>query len=142
MKKISGILIALFLAFNAGAQDQPQVLSSEEMSVHDNKRGKQKEILKGVNLNKTQKRKLKVIMNDMKTRKQEINSNASLSSEEKKAAIQKLAGEQRSRIYQILTVEQKEQIASRNPAYAKKQMKKQPIPRRGVTNLPNERTSK
>ncbi|MEO5647882.1 MAG: hypothetical protein ABIQ56_05935 [Chitinophagaceae bacterium] len=138
MKKIFGILIALFLAFNAGAQDQPQVLSSEE-NVQSNKRGNQKDILKEVNLSKTQKRQVKVIMHDIKTRKQEINSNTTLSGEEKKAAIQKLAGEQRSRIYELLTFEQKKQIASRQSAYAKK---RKPIPRRGVTNLPNERTSK
>lgn len=141
MKKLITLtLIATIFAFTGGLQAQDKTSATNKKHAVKNK--KQKDLLKDVNLTKDQKSQVKLIVSDMKTRKHEIKTNASISAEEKRSALQKLAGEERNRIYQLLTFEQKQQIASKNSAYAEMRMDPQPVPRRGVTNLPNERTSK
>ena len=88
--------------------------------------------VKDLNLSKQQKKEIKKNKKSDKVKVAAIKNNAALTQQQKKNQLIQLHKEKHDKLESILTPEQKEKM---------KQMKKDQ-PRRGVTNMPNERTAK
>jgi Spy/CpxP family protein refolding chaperone len=122
MIKFLSIVILLFsLSITANAQTKAK---------HGNKH--KKEMMKSLNLSQQQKEQMKISKEALKNQKEAIKNSTTLSDEQKKERMKQLQKERHEKMQAILTPEQKQKM---------KQMKKNK-PRRGVTNLPNERTAK
>lgn len=122
MKKIFKLLAILFLlSFTVSVQAQEK---------HD-KTGK-KEIKKELHLSKQQSQELKTFHKKVKQQKAGIKNNTALNKKQKKARLAELKKDKHDKLEAILTPEQKEKI----------KQAKENMPRRGVTNMPNERTAK
>ncbi|MGI8583525.1 MAG: hypothetical protein ACR2KX_15105 [Chitinophagaceae bacterium] len=88
--------------------------------------------VQALDLSKQQKIQLKKYNKYYSAKKAAIYNNAALTEQQKKVQLTQLKNEEQEKLQVILTPEQKEKM---------KQMKKGQ-PRRGVTNMPNERTAK
>lgn len=123
MKKIFKLLSIAIILFSLSVNVDAQA--------KHNKKDK-KEMLKSLNLSKQQKEQLKASHKATKQEMETIKNNSSLSEAQKKEKMKQLHKEKKEKLETILTPEQKARM---------KQIKNNE-PRRGVTNLPNERTIK
>ena len=112
MKKIFKLLSIVLLLFSF-------TINAEAQVKHNKK--ERKEMVKQLHLTKQQKQQSGAIKN-----------NTALTEQQKKAHLTQLKNEKQEKLEAILTPEQKQKM---------KQLKKDQ-PRRGVTNMPNERTAK
>ena len=119
LKLLSIVIILFSFTINVDAQTKHNKKDREEM-------------MKTLNLTKEQKTLLKSFHKSKKQEGESIKNNAGLSKEQKKEKTEQLHKERHEKLESILTPEQKEKM---------KQMKENK-PRRGVTNMPNERTAK
>lgn len=119
LKLLSIVMILFSLSVNADAQTK-----------HNKK--EKKEMMKSLNLSKQQKDQLKASHKATKQEMVAIKKNSSLSEAQKKEKMQQLHKEKKEKLETILTPEQKARM---------KEFRKNE-PRRGVTNMPNERTIK
>ena len=95
-------------------------------------KGEHVEKIKELDLSKQQKKEVKKYRRSNKANVAAIKNNAALTEHQKKDKLMQIRKENHEKLQTILTPEQKEKM---------KQMKKEQ-PRRGVTNMPNERTVK
>lgn len=123
MKKIMKLLpiVIILFAFTINAEAQTK---------HNKK--ERKEMMKSLNLSKQQKQQLKAFHKSTKSQREAIKNNTSLSEEQKKEKIEQLHKERHDKLESILTSEQKQKM----------NQSRENQPRRGVTNMPNERTAK
>ena len=132
MKKLLGLILLLSLItskiFSQEKEIQPmhQRDSAVPMNVLQVKK------VKDLDLSKQQKKEIKKNKKSDKVKVAAIKNNAALTQQQKKNQLIQLHKEKHDKLESILTPEQKEKM---------KQMKKDQ-PRRGVTNMPNERTIK
>ena len=112
-------ILILFFAFTISAKAQVQ---------HNEKEKKE---IKKHHLTKRDKEVRKTFKRSIKEKKESI-KNSALTKEQKKAQLAQLKKEKHDKLQAILTPDQKERM---------KQIKEN-TPRRGVTNMPNERTAK
>ena len=118
--KLLSIVIILFLfAINTNAQTK-----------HNKK--ERKEMMKSLHLTKQQKAELKSFHKSTKQQREAIKSNTALSQEQKKEKVEQMQKERHDKLESILTPEQKQKMREMRDSQ----------PRRGVTNMPNERTAK
>ena len=132
MKKLLGIIILISLMgskiFSQEKEIQPlhQRDSAVPMNVVHVKK------VKEFDLSKQQKKEIKKYKKADKVKVASIKNNSAITEQQKKDQLIQLRKEKHDKLETILTPEQKEKM---------KQMKKDK-PRRGVTNMPNERTIK
>jgi protein CpxP len=119
--KLLSVIVLLLLAFTINT-------SAQEM----HHRKERKEMIKKLDLTKQQKHELKAFHQSIKQQKKAIDNNTALTLEQKKSQQEALMEKRHQKLEAILTPEQKEKM---------KELKKD-TPRRGVTNMPNERTVK
>jgi hypothetical protein len=123
MKNIFKLIALLFLLFgftiNADAQKK------------DHKKAK-KEMLEQLHLTKQQKKEMKAYKAVSKKKKEAIKNNNALTEQQKKEQLAQLKNDKHAKLEAILTSAQKEKI----------KQAKDSKPRRGVTDMPNERTAK
>jgi mevalonate kinase len=123
MKNIFKSIFFLFLLFaftlNADAQKK------------DHKKAK-KEMVKQIHLTRQQKKEMKTFKATIKQERETIKRNTALTEQQKKEQLGQLKKEKHAKLETILTAEQKEKL----------KQTKDNQPRRGVTNMPNERTAK
>ena len=129
MKKLIVLIIFLSLTgskiFAQGIEPKHQRDSTVPMNVMNVK-------VKELDLSKQQKKEIKKYKKADKVKVTVIKNNAALTEQQKKDQLMQVRKEKDDKLETILTPEQKEKM---------KQMKKDQ-PRRGVTNMPNERTIK
>ncbi len=132
MKKLLGIIILLSFTNSKifSQEKQIQYTHQKDSAVPMNVMHVTK--VKELDLSKKQKKEVKKYKKSNKAKVAVINHNASLTEQQKKDQLMQLHKENHDKLEIILTPEQKEKM---------KQMKKGQ-PRRGVTNMPNERTAK
>jgi periplasmic protein CpxP/Spy len=88
--------------------------------------------IKQANLTSDQKKQVKKYKKTNKAKKVVIKNNTALTEQQKKEQLGQLKTEKQQKLEAILTPEQKEKM----------KQTKENKPRRGVTNMPNERTAK
>lgn len=129
MKKLIVLIIFLSLTgskiFAQGIKPKHQRDSTVPMNVMNVK-------VKELDLSKQQKKEIKKYKKADKVKVTVIKNNAALTEQQKKDQLIQLRKEKHDKLETILTPDQKEKM---------KQIKKDQ-PRRGVTNMPNERTIK
>ena len=123
MKKVFKLLSIVIILFSF-------TINADAQTKHNKK--ERKEMMKALNLTKEQKVQLKSFHKSTKQENEAIKNNSALSKEQKKEKTEQLHKERHEKLESILTPEQKERM---------KQMRENK-PRRGVTNMPNERTAK
>ena len=130
MKKLVSIILFICLTgskiFSQEIEPKHQRDSAVSMNVVQVKK------VKDPDLSKQQKKEIKKNKKSDKVKVAAIKNNAALTQQQKKNQLIQLHKEKHDKLESILTPEQKEKM---------KQMKKDQ-PRRGVTNMPNERTVK
>jgi len=122
MKKMRSLLSLLLLLFVF-------TMSVAAQPAH-HKKGKK--IIKQLHLTSQQKHELKTFHKSAKQQVTAIKNNTALSEQQKKEQLEQLKEKRHEKLEAILTPEQKEKL---------KELKKEG-PRRGVTNMPNERKAK
>ncbi|MEO5782643.1 MAG: hypothetical protein ABIQ07_05190 [Ginsengibacter sp.] len=132
MKKLLGIIILLSLTGSKifAQEKELSVLHQRDSAMPMNVVHVTK--IKELDLSKQQKKVIKKYKKSDKVKVTAIKNNAALTEQQKKDQLMQLHKEKHNKLETILTPEQKEKM---------KQMKKDQ-PRRGVTNMPNERTVK
>ena len=131
MKKMLTIIIALSLiGTKAFSQDELEPRYQKDSVVELNTTGLKEK--KKITFSKQQKKKVKTIRHDAKVKKSAIENNHALTEEQKNEKLQQLHKQNHKKLEGILTPAQKEEMKKR----------KNNTPRRGVTNMPNERTAK
>ena len=115
------VLLFLLFAFTINADAQKK----------DHKKAK-KEMVKQLHLTKQQKKEMKAFKLTTKKEREAIKSNSALTDQQKKDQLAQLKNDKHAKLEAILTPEQKEKM----------KQAKDNKPRRGVTNMPNERTAK
>ena len=123
MKKLLKLLSIAILLFSFTIHAEAQVKHNKK---------ERKEMVKQLHLSKQQKQQMKSFHKSTKQQSEAIKNNTTLTEQQKKSQLAQLKNEKHQKLEAILTPEQKEKM---------KQMKKGQ-PRRGVTNMPNERTAK
>ena len=130
MKKLVSIILFICLTgskiFSQEIEPKHQRDSAVPMNVVQVKN------VKELNLTNEQKKQVKKYKKSDKVKVTAIKNNAALTEQQKKDQLMQVRKEKHDKLETILTPEQKEKM---------KQMKKDQ-PRRGVTNMPNERTIK
>ena len=123
MKNIfkSIVLLVLLFAFTINANAQKK----------DHKKAK-KEMVKQLHLTKKQKKEMKAYKVVSKKKKEAIKNNSALTEQQKKEQLAQLKDDKHAKLEAVLTPEQKQKM---------KQVKNT-TPRRGVTDMPNERIAK
>lgn len=123
MKKILKLLsiVIIFFSFTINADAQTK---------HNKK--ERKEMMKSLNLSKQQKQQLKAFHKSTKSEREALKNNTALSEEQQKEKLEQMHKESHDKLESILTPEQKQKML---------QMRGNQ-PRRGVTNMPNERIAK
>ena len=131
MKKVLGLIILICItASNTFSQEKElPVLHQRDSAVPINLVPVKK--VKALNLSKGQKKDVKKYKKAAKAKKALINNDTVLSEQQKKEQLAQLKNEKKQKLEAILTPEQKA-----------KMKKTENKPRRGVTNMPNERTAK
>ena len=115
------LLLVLLFAFSINADAQKK----------EHKKAK-KEMVKKLHLTKVQKKEMKTFKATAKKEREAIKSNSALTKQQKKQQLAALKNKKHSTLEAILTPGQKEKI----------KQAKDNKPRRGVTDMPNERTAK
>ena len=123
MKKIFKLLSIVIILFAF-------TINAEAQTKHNKK--ERNEMMKSLNLSKQQKQQLKAFHKSGKSERETIKNNTALSQEQKKEKMEQLHKEKHDKMESILTPEQKQKML---------QMRDNQ-PRRGVTNMPNERIAK
>jgi len=119
IEKMLGGLVSLGLAAALavpGALAKPQTApqtASKEMGMHG---GGLEAAVGSLNLTDDQKAKVKDIFADVKTKKQALSSDASLSEEQKKAKMKELHGATMAKLNEVLTPEQQTELKSKMEA--------------------------
>jgi hypothetical protein len=131
MKKLFTIIIAISLfSSKAFSQDEIEPRYQKDSVIELNTtRLKEK---KKIALSKQQKIQVKKYKHEAKLKKSAIQNNQGLTEGQKKEKLKQLHKENHKKLEAILTPAQKEEMKKR----------KNNTPRRGVTNMPNERTAK
>ncbi len=132
MKKLLVIIILLSLTGSKifSQEKELPVLHQRDSAVPMNVVHVKK--VKELDLSKQQKKEIKKYKKSDKVKITAIKNNAALTEQQKKDQLMQVRKEKHDKLETILTPEQKEKM---------KQIKKDQ-PRRGVTNMPNERTVK
>jgi hypothetical protein len=129
MKKILSIFILIsFITIRVFSQEPVLYQRDSELPI----KNVDVKNVQALDLSKQQKIQLKKYNKYYSAKKAAIYNNAALTEQQKKVQMTQLKNEEQEKLQVILTPEQKEKM---------KQMKKGQ-PRRGVTNMPNERTAK
>jgi len=119
IEKMLGGLVSLGLAAALavpGALAKPQTApqtASKEMGMHG---GGLEAAVGSLNLTDDQKAKVKDIFADVKTKKQALSSDASLSEEQKKAKMKELHSATMAKLNEVLTAEQQTELKSKMEA--------------------------
>jgi len=128
MKKL--IILSLSFIMLASTAINAQDSTGRKHDRHDRKKA-----MKELNLNEEQKSKMKEIGEAQKEKKAAIERNAALTEEQKKTQLKELKMDGAKKVNGVLNDEQKKKM--REIRKEKHQGKHEP--KRGVTNLPNER---
>lgn len=132
MKKVFGIIILICIINSKSfSQKENDILLNQKDSALPMRKVHVKNV-KSSELSKQQKKLVKKYKKSNKAKKIIIKKNTALTEQQRKAKIKELNNEKHNKLEAILTPEQKEKM---------KQMKENK-PRRGVTNMPNERRLK
>ena len=152
MKKIIIFLLTAVINLTAFAQVQRKVTAPANTNTAPansetedaNKSGKhsKKEMMRALNLSKEQKAKLKEIHQANKSKKQAIEDNDKLTDDQKKIQLKQLHKEGANSTQAILNEEQKAKMKEMRKEISKNKKNDPNRPHRGVTGLPNERTTK
>jgi len=119
IEKMLGGLVSLGLAAALavpGALAKPQTApqtAGKEMGMHG---GGLEASVQSLNLTDDQKAKVKDIFADVKTKKQALSSDASLSEEQKKAKMKELHSATMAKLNEVLTAEQQTELKSKMEA--------------------------
>ncbi len=119
IEKMLGGLVSLGLAAALavpGALAKPQTApqtAGKEMGMHG---GGLEASVQSLNLTDDQKAKVKDIFADVKTKKQALSSDASLSEEQKKATMKELPSATMAKLNEVLTPEQQTELKSKMEA--------------------------
>ena len=89
-------------------------------------------MVKQLHLTKQQKKEMKAYKVSSKKKKEAIKNNSALTEQQKKEQLEQLKSDKHAKLEAVLTPEQKEKM----------KQTKDNKPRRGVTDMPNERTAK
>jgi len=129
MKKILSIFILIsFITIRVFSQEPVLYQRDSELPIKNS----DVKNIQALDLSKQQKIQVKKYNKYYNAKRAAIYNNAALTEQQKKVQLTQLKNEEQEKLQVILTPEQKEKM---------KQMKKGQ-PRRGVTNMPNERTAK
>lgn len=130
MKKLLSVILFICLAgskiFSQEIEPKRQRNSSVQMNVTHVKK------INDLDLSKQQKKEIKKYKKSNKAKVTGIKNNSALTEQQKKDQLMQVRNERHDKLETILTPEQKKKM---------KQTKKHQ-PRRGVTNMPNERSVK
>jgi periplasmic protein CpxP/Spy len=118
-KKIALLILLFAFTINAEAQKKDQKKAKKEM-------------VKKLQLTKQQKKEMKAYKVSTKKKKEAIKNNSALTEQQKKDQLAQLKNDKHAKLEAMLTPGQKEKI----------KQAKDSKPRRGVTDMPNERTAK
>ena len=132
MKKLLGIILLISLISSKTFSQEKEIQPLHQRDSAIPMKGEHVEKIKELDLSKQQKKEVKKYRRSNKANVAAIKNNAALTEHQKKDKLMQLRKENHEKLQTILTPEQKEKM---------KQMKKEQ-PRRGVTNMPNERTAK
>ena len=127
-KKLFIIGIISSFCINIYAQEKTERLNQRDSALPMNKQYKGE--IRDLNLSTQQKKQTKILHKSVKQKKEAINNNTTLTQQQKKEKLKQLHKERKEKLNAILTPEQKEKLNEKH------QLK------RGVTNMPNERTEK
>jgi hypothetical protein len=132
MKKVFSIIILISaISFKTFSQEKElPVRHQKDSAVPVNAIHVKK--VKAIDLTKAQKKEVKKYKRSNKARKALIKNNTALTEQQKKEQRADLKNEKQQKLEAILTSEQKEKL----------KQTKENKPRRGVTNMPNERKAK
>lgn len=132
MKKISWIIMLVcFTASGAISQEDNTLLHQKDSALPLINTAEIKN-LRELNLSAKQKKQIQQYNKAIEAKKAVVKKKASLTKQQKKEKLLKLEKEKHAKLEALLTPEQKEKLK-----HAKKVK-----PRRGVTNMPNERMTK
>lgn len=123
MKRLLKLFALVILLFSFA-------INTEAQQKHNKK--ERKEMIKQLHLTKQQKRQFKAFHRSTKHEREAIKNNTALSQEQKSERLMHLRKENQEKLKSILTPEQKEKWM---------EMRKNE-PKRGVTDMPNERTAR
>ncbi|HEY8690877.1 MAG TPA: hypothetical protein VIM07_16690 [Chitinophagaceae bacterium] len=132
MKKLLAIIILISLISSKTFSQEKEIQPLHQRDSAIPMKGEHVKKIKELNLSKQQKKEVKKYRRSNKAKVAAIKNNAALTEQQKKDQLVQLHNEKHEKLETILTPEQKEKL---------KKMKKDQ-PRRGVTNMPNERTAK
>lgn len=133
MKKILfNLVIINLLSTAAFSQTEDNILLHQKDSALPMIKTEQTKNIKELNLSTKQKKKIKKYHKGNRTKKAAIKKNTSSKDQQKQKDLAQLRHEKEAKLQAILTAEQKEKM----------KQSKDNKPRRGVTNMPNERTVK
>jgi Spy/CpxP family protein refolding chaperone len=111
MKKlVACIPMILFLATQSMAQVSREVPPSQNTQSNEGKKHQRKEMMKALDLTKEQRAQMKDFHKSMKQQKENINSDNSLSQNQKQDKLKELHKSQMEKLNTILTPEQKEKL--------------------------------
>lgn len=130
MKRLSFILLICFTGLTVFSQEQIEVKYQKDSAIPMNVVKVNK--IKTLDLTHQQKKEVKKYHKAQKIKIALIKKNTSLTTTQKKDQMEQMKKEKYDKLEAILTPEQKEKI----------KQNKIDTPRRGVTNMPNERTAK
>ena len=132
MKKLLGIILLISLISSKTFSQEKEIQPLHQRDPAIPMKGEYVKKIKELDLSKQQKKEIKKFKKADKATVAAIKNNPTLTEQQKKDQLAQQRNEKREKLQTILTPEQKEKL---------KQMKKEQ-PRRGVTNMPNERTVK
>ena len=132
MKKLLGIILLISLISSKTFSQEKEIQPLHQRDSAIPMKGEYIKKNKELGLSKQQKKEIKKYKKADKANVAAIKNNPTLTEQQKKDELVQQRNEKREKLQTILTPEQKEKL---------KQMKKEQ-PRRGVTNMPNERTVK
>lgn len=134
MKKIlfTFIIISLFSLTTFSQAKEDDILLHQKDSALPMIKTEQTKIIKELNLSTKQKKKIKKYRKQHKAKKTNIKNNTVLNDQQNNDQLSELKKEKDTKLQAILTADQKEKM----------KQTKDGKPRRGVTNMPNERTVK
>ena len=121
MKKITaGIVLVVFLAFGASAQEKPDGHHRGHKAKHH-----REYLTKDLNLSEDQKQQLKAIKENHRKQMAELNKNEAITVKEMRDRKTSLIKEYRSKVEGVLTVDQKAKIQQRRNESAEKRQQMQ-----------------
>ena len=103
---VLGMSVAFFTSSSI-AQVKREVSSSQTVQSNATQKNNRKEMIRELNLTKEQRGKIKEFHQSMKQKKEAINTNQTLTADQKKEKMKEIHQEQKEKMNTILTPEQK-----------------------------------